>query len=109
MIGITKYELDPADYDILLASDLMDDEGNFYAIDFKTALDEILEDEKLIACKYTVATVTEDDEITKRLLNFIGWTETKVIFNVTGLFYEDSLLSWVMRHPSDKCKARLLK
>lgn len=96
MLTITKNSLDEKDFDIILASDLMDDDGDFYTITLKSSLDEILGNEKLIECQYCLQITNED----KKLLDFVGWTETKVIFNVRGMFYEDCLLSWVPRNPS---------
>ena len=95
MLTITKNKLDPADYDIIIASDLCNHEEDFYTLTFKMALDEVLKDEYLEACKYEVGTCPKNG---KKLLEFIGWTKTKVIFAVRGMFYEDSFLTSVPRN-----------
>lgn len=94
MLTITKNKLDPADLDIILASDLCSEQEDFYSITFKTALDEILQEEYLEACEYSVGIVKGD----RKLINFTGWTKTKVIFSLNGLFFDDSLLSSVPRN-----------
>lgn len=102
MLAITKSKLDEKDFDVILASDLMDDDGNFYTITLKQALDEILSGEQLVECQYCLGI----DNGEKKLLDFIGWTTNKVIFNVRGMFYEDSLLSWVPRNPSENLEKK---
>lgn len=94
MLTIMKNKLDPADLDIVLARDLCSEDEDFYSLTLKTALDEILQEEYLEACQYSVGFMEGE----RKLLSFIGWTKTKVIFALNGLFYEDSLLSSVPRN-----------
>lgn len=91
-----KKTLDPSDFDIVLADDLEDEHNQRYTLTLKSALDEILGEEYLIACDYLIWNSKDG----KKLKEFTGWTETKVIFCSRGIFYEDSLLSWVRRNPS---------
>lgn len=96
MLSQVKTELDPVDFDIVIASDLVDEAGDFYSLTFKDALDEQLGEEYLESCQYKIG----NDKRRGRIIEeFIGWTKTKVIFAIRGMFYEDSFLTSVPRNP----------
>lgn len=90
-----KGSLDPADDDMILASDLVDEQGDWWSLTFKKAIDEQLQGEYFERCEYSIELTPEG----KKLMEFIGWTPTKVVFNLRGMFRDDSFLSSVPRHP----------
>lgn len=92
---LVRTALEASDYDIVLAEDLEDNDGVPYTMTLKSALDELLGSEYLLSCRYKIHVGQGE----KKLLDFIGWTETKVIFCTKGMFYDDSLLSYVARNP----------
>lgn len=96
MIISVKGLIDPAHFDIVLAEGLMDKEGNFYDLTLKKNLDELVGNESYIA-NYQVDLQKSLQACT--LVYFIAWTKTKVIFNSTGPFAQDSILDSVPRNP----------
>lgn len=93
---IVKTDLDLHDYDIVLADDLWDEEKDtYYDLTFKQALDEQIKGQTLLWCKY----VLDMSGPGKRLTEFLGYTDDRVIFHITGIGVMDTLLDSLPRHP----------
>lgn len=97
MLVNIKGQVDPAHYGIILADSLMDNDGNFYDLTFKQALDELVENESYV-CTYQVD--LQKALAACRLVSFMAWTKSKVIFNQSGPFTHDCLLDHVPRNPT---------
>ncbi len=95
MLIIKTVTVDSEDLDIILAEDLVDREGNFYNLTLGQALQEETRGESLVYVEYDI------DNLCLRLHNFIGWTDSRVIFNITGIGVQDTLLTSVLRNPPD--------
>lgn len=82
--------------EIVLAKDLINQYNNFYDLTLEQAIKELIGYEIIEYVDYTVdlGMFTEDRKIVK----FIGWTKTKVIFLSKGPFTHDALLEWVPRN-----------
>lgn len=85
-------KLNPDHLDIILAEDLSDENRELYDLTLGQALREILNNEELIECNYTI-------DANYKLESFVAWTPTKVIFLNNSLFTYDALLDSVPRHP----------
>lgn len=92
---LIKNDLDPHDYDVVLADGLYDEKDGWYDLTFKQALDEQLRGSSLLWCKY----VLDMSGPSKRLVEFLGYTDERVIFHITGIGVMDTLLDSLPRHP----------
>jgi len=92
---INKDELDLDDMKIVLCEGLMDQNGEWYDLTFDMSLREECHGEVLLACKYAIVEIGQH----KTLYNFVGWTKSRVIYNVVGIGVVDTLLSSVARNP----------
>lgn len=99
MLTISKGQIKPEDLDIILSDDLIDEAGNWYNLTFRMALEEQKHGSELIWCEYEVETLPDG---TKRLLEFIGWTEDRVIYDLVGVGVQDTLLGSVPRNPPNQ-------
>jgi len=95
MATILKTEIDPDDLAMVLGEDFLDEDGNFYNLSFGQALEEESEGEELLWCRYLIETSPSGDV----LLEFLGYTENKVIFNMVGMGIAETLLDSIPRHP----------
>jgi hypothetical protein len=89
-------EVQPEHFNIVLADSLYDSqEERFYDLTLGNSLVEILGNETLEHCAYEV----QVGAYGPKLVDFLGWTKSKVIFLSDGPFTHDALLNWVPRHP----------
>lgn len=94
---IVKDKLDEHDYDIILAEDLVDHYGDFYDLTLKKAVDRQTRGKHLIWCKY----ILNMSGPSKRLCEFLGYTEDRVIFHVLGIGGVYTLLDSLPRNPPE--------
>lgn len=92
-----KGTVDPSHYDLVLAESLVNKDGDFYNLTLKQNLDELLAGEQLLWCEYEIDLQKSFDAC--KLLSFVGWTKTKVIFNQGGPFTSDAILDSLPRNP----------
>jgi len=92
---VNKDQLDLEDMKIILCEGLMDQNGEWYNLTFDMSLGEECRGEALLACKYSIVEIGQH----KTLYSFVGWTKSRVIYNVIGIGVVDTLLSSVARNP----------
>ena len=101
MLVHVKGAIDPSHYGIVLASDLINEDGDFYSLTLKQAFDELAKDSSYV-CAYQVARQMNCGKWTDSycLTYFTAWTKDLVIFNQDGPFVQDKLLISVPRNPT---------
>lgn len=99
MILVTKGIINPSDLDIIVCSDLFDeDQAVWYNMSLKECIEEICFLEDIEYVDYSVN--IEPFSKTKTLNTFQAWTKDKVIFLVKDELF--SFLANVERNPSNE-------